>query len=171
MYWDTNDLLMEYSGGQCMPGAAPDNCNAQIPCSVGHVKCCHSFNCSEKTAPLCGPDPFPDALAAVFEPSWAVRKLVPAGRTGRVEASAEAAAESAGEAGREAVPETVPVPQCLYYFGLQYVPFEESSNALAAFLAKWVQAKGFDGLYLDEYFPPDVYQSHFTGPGAVLFPF
>ena len=45
-----------------------------------------------------------------------------------------------------------PVPQCLYFFGLSFVPFEEAVTAIGHFLADWLKDKGYDGVC--ESYPP-----------------
>jgi hypothetical protein len=44
---------------------------------------------------------------------------------------------------------TAPMPQCLYFFGLSFVPFKKAVTAIGNFLADWVKDKGYDGLYLE----------------------
>jgi hypothetical protein len=39
-----------------------------------------------------------------------------------------------------------PVPQCLYFFGLSFVPFEEAVTAIGHFLAGWLKDNSFDGI-------------------------
>ena len=138
MYWDTNDLLMHYSGGQCLPRTSR-SCDPATGkyCSTGHVACCESWNCSYASAAQCGPDAFPRAVAAAVDTAWTVRALPPDGSD--------------------------PVPQCRYFFGLNYVPFKESVEAIGRLLTQWVRDKGFDGIYLDEYFAPTVFARSYLG--------
>jgi hypothetical protein len=143
MYWDTNDILLRDTGGKCLENAPDCNPTDGRFCSTGHVKCCNSFNCSYKKAPQCGPDVFPSTLSQIFDRSWAVRLLPENG--------------------------SIPIPQCLYFFGLSYVPFEKSVQAIGTFLSKWIREKGFDGLYLDEYFPLDVFERVFTSKTGGFF--
>lgn len=59
-----------------------------------------------------------------------------------------------------------PMPQCLYFFGLSFVPFEEAVAAIGNFLAGWLKDKGYDGVYLDEYFSPTLFDRlFFEAPG------
>ena len=133
-------------------------------CSAGAVKCCTSFNCSLAKAPLCAADAFPEAIAKVFDPEWSVR-LLSNQTTTTNNHHLERGTDDTGTGGVE----TAAVPQCLYYFGLNYVPFEKSVAAVGAFLVEWVKEHAYDGVYLDEYFSAEVFERVFTRAGSGLF--
>ena len=46
--------------------------------------------------------------------------------------------------------EQTAIPQCLYYFGLNYVPFDRSVAAIGKLLVQWVKDKGFDGALMSK---------------------
>jgi hypothetical protein len=140
MYWDTTDLKIKTTG-ECAPNAPKRDCDPQgaeewTRCSSGAVACCFSFNCSAFHTPTCLPDDFARAVQSVADPAWSIRRLPTA---------------------------ATPMPVCFYGFGPLHVHSEVSNAALVPLLAGWVQSRGFDGIYLDEYFDTFRTQSYLGG--------
>jgi hypothetical protein len=105
------------------------NCNAKLKCSTGGPGlCCTSFDCDRfKNAKLCLADDFYLGLSKSFDASWTINLLdIDTNRT---------------------------QPLCNYYFGPMFCPFQKSIDALVPYVAGWVKHRGFDELYLDEFFP------------------
>lgn len=125
MYFDTTDIAVPATHGVCAANDA--NCNSKLPCSTGGPGlCCTTFDCDRfKNAKLCPADSFYHGLSQVFEVDWTVNLLENGTRR----------------------------PLCKYYFGPVFVPFQKSIDALVPYVANWVKKIGFDGLYLDEFFP------------------
>ena len=125
MYFDTTDIAVPATDGVCAANDA--NCNSKFPCSTGGPGlCCTTFDCDRfKNAKLCPADSFYHGLSQVFEVDWTVNLLENGTRR----------------------------PLCKYYFGPVFVPFQKSIDALVPYVASWVKKIGFDGLYLDEFFP------------------
>ena len=130
MYFDTTDMAVKAPHGVCAADSA--NCNTHLPCSSGGPGlCCTTFDCDRfKNAHLCPADEFYTRLGQVFKLSWTINLL-----------------------GGGANNDTAAEPLCRYYFGPLFCPFQESIDALVPFVSRWVKSVGFDGIYMDEFFP------------------
>jgi len=83
----------------------------------------------------CGPSVFQTGVQNMFPSSWAVNQLNPNGSKAVI---------------------------CGYPGLASYVLFKKSADAMSAFLGKYIKNVGFDGIYLDGYERPTVYQSVFN---------